>query len=153
MEAVKIDLRETEAFFHRVIPLTRAMGVRVISYDGKALVLEAPLAPNHNHLGTAFGGSLTAMATLAGYGLLWLELGDPGAHVVIRESSAVFRRPVLKSIRAVGHRPPAEDLLRFREEFARNGKARLTIKVTIEEDDTAAMEFLGTFVAVHPPGT
>src|SRR4051794_29183031 len=104
------------------------MGVRVVSYDGATLVLEAPLAPNHNHLGTAFGGSLTAMATLAGYGLLWLELGDPGAHVVIRESSANFRRPVVKSIRAIGHRPAEEEVLRFRQEFARKGKARMEVR-------------------------
>ena len=70
------QLRETEAFFYEQIPLTRAMGVRVESYDGQQLVLTAPLALNHNHLGTAFGGSLSALATLAGYGLLWLDLGD-----------------------------------------------------------------------------
>lgn len=38
------QLRETEAYFHEKIPLTRAMGVRVESYDGRKLVLTAPLA-------------------------------------------------------------------------------------------------------------
>ena len=66
-------LRETEEFLCAKIPLTRAMQVRVEGYDKSGLVLTAPLAANHNHLGTAFGGSLAALVMLAGYALLWLE--------------------------------------------------------------------------------
>src|SRR5882757_2142143 len=87
-------LREIEDYFHTKIPLTRAMGVKVESWDGSALVLTAPLTLNHNHLGTAFGGSLSTLATLAGYGLLWLLLDDPKVHVVIRDSAIRFRKPV-----------------------------------------------------------
>ena len=54
-----------EAFLHEKIPLTRAMGLRVAESSAARLVLEAPLAANVNHLGTAFGGSLHALPTLA----------------------------------------------------------------------------------------
>lgn len=91
------QLRETEDFLHTQIPITRAMGVRVESWDAGRLVLTAPLEINHNHLGTAFGGSLAALATLAGYACLWLELGDRAAHVVIAESALAYRRPVRES--------------------------------------------------------
>lgn len=84
------DITEIEGHFHRLIPITQAMGVRVESYDGQQLILRAPIALNHNHLGTAFGGSLNTLATLAGYGFLWLEVGDPGCHVVIRESLSLI---------------------------------------------------------------
>ena len=66
------------------------MKVRVASWDEERLVLTAPLAPNHNHLNTAFGGSLSAMATLAGYAMIWLELGQGDGHVVIRDSAMRF---------------------------------------------------------------
>ncbi|RYD25022.1 MAG: hypothetical protein EOP86_27860, partial [Verrucomicrobiaceae bacterium] len=79
-------LTETGDYLHRQIPLSRAMGARVETYDGETLVLTAPAELNHNHLGTAFGGSLSALATLAGYGLLWLELGSRDSHIVIRRS-------------------------------------------------------------------
>ena len=69
-------LRDTERFLHEQIPLTQSMGVTLESYDGTQLVVTAPLEPNHNHLGTAFGGSLSALTTLTGYAMLWLELGD-----------------------------------------------------------------------------
>ncbi len=61
-----MNLQGIESYLHREIPITAAMGIRVESYNEKELVLTAPLEPNHNHLGTAFGGSLSAIATLAG---------------------------------------------------------------------------------------
>jgi len=142
-------LRATTEYLHEQIPLTRAMGVQVASYDGREVVVTAPLAPNHNHLGTAFGGSLSVMATLAGYALLWLELRDRTAHVVIRRSSLQFHRPIRGELRAHGRAPDATALAEFREDFARKAKARLELRVEIIEDGHVAVEFTGTFVAVR----
>jgi thioesterase domain-containing protein len=141
-------LRETEDFFHSQIPITRAMGVRVVEYDGDQLKLVAPVEPNHNHLGTAFGGSLSAIATLAGYGLLWLELDDKSCHLVIRKSSLSFNRPVRREIIAICRRPGAEDMRVFKAGFAERHKARIGLTVTIEEDGLVAVEFNGIFVAL-----
>jgi thioesterase domain-containing protein len=137
-------LCETEKFLHEKIPLTRSMEVRVESDDERQLTLSAPLAANHNHLGTAFGGSLAALAMLAGYALLWLELGDRDAHIVIRESALQFRRPVRGDLRATCRRP--QDLEAFRERFAAKGKARLVLKVAIESEGETAVDFTGTYV-------
>jgi thioesterase domain-containing protein len=147
--ADELQLRETEEFFYRKIPITRAMGVRVAEYDGNHLKLVAPLALNHNHLGTAFGGSLSAIATLAGYGLLWLELRDNTCHLVIRKSSLSFCRPVRREIVAICRRPAWEQLQTFKSAFAEHHKARITLDVTIEEDGLAAVEFSGIFVALR----
>ena len=142
------ELRDTERFFHEMIPLARAMGVRVEAYDGHQLILTAPLAANHNHLGTAFGGSLSAVATLAGYGLLWLELNDRTAHVLIRESTISYRRPVRTEIRAICRRPEETTVAAFKAEFALKGKGRIRLEVSVEEDGLTAVQFSGTFVAV-----
>ncbi len=138
-------LCETEKFLHEKIPLTRAMEVRVESEDEHQLTLTAPLAANHNHLGTAFGGSLAALAMLTGYALLWLELGDRGAHIVISESTLQFRRPVRGELRANCRRP--DDLAAFRETFTAKGKARLQLEVVIENEGEVAVKFRGTYVA------
>lgn len=134
---------------HAQIPITHAMGVRVVarSADG-GVILEAPLEENHNHLHTAFGGSLGALATLSGYTLLWLELGDPHCHLVIRDSRISFRRPVQGKLRAVCRRPAAAVLEAFRTNFARKGRARIEVEAVIEEDGAPAVIFHGTFVAI-----
>lgn len=140
-------LREAEEFLHEQIPLTRAMGVRVVPHGGN-FAIEAPVALNHNHLQTAFGGSIHSVATLAGYALLWLELGKLPAHVVIRESSIRFLRPVRETLRAVCTPPDPQLLAAFRHTLMTNGKARLELRVQVEERGSIAAEFVATFVAL-----
>jgi thioesterase domain, putative len=140
---------ELERMFHQKIPITRAMGVSVAGWDGDGLRLTAPLKPNHNHLGTAFGGSLAAIATLAGYGLVWLELDDSGAHVVVRDAAIRYRKPVRDEIRALARRPERGVLDSFREAFAREGRARIALEVSVEGDGGPSVEFTGTFVALR----
>lgn len=141
-------LIETQEFLHQQIPITRAMGIQVESFDNNNLTLSAPIALNYNHLGTAFGGSLSAIATLAGYALLWLELGDRFAHIVVRESTIRYDRPVTGDIRAVCKRISSDALMDFKTKFHRNGKARITLPVTIESDGLSAVAFMGVFVAI-----
>lgn len=141
--------KQTQELLHAKIPLTRAMGVRVEDYDGARLVLSAPLKANVNHLGTAFGGSLHALAVLSGYSLLWLELRDAECHIVIRESSVSYDRPVRGELRAVCVRPEAEALAEFRQTFHDQGKARIALAATIEDGGVACVRFRGTFVALR----
>ena len=141
--------RQMEELFYDKIPITRALGVRVEEYDGRRLVLTAPLRENVNHLGTAFGGSLNALAVLSGYGLLWLELRDAECHIVIRDSSISYERPVRGEIRAVCVRPEGEALEAFRRTFRQKGRARIVLSATIEDEGVTAVRFRGTFVAMR----
>lgn len=138
---------EAEEYFHQQIPITRAIGVRVVANDENGFVIEAPVALNSNHLRTAFGGSINAVATLAAYGFLWLELNDAAVHVVVAESSIRFFRPVRETIRAICPRPAAEELAAFQSQFAAKGKARLGLRVNVIEAGETAAEFEGVFVA------
>jgi len=138
---------DAEQYFHQQIPITRAMGLRVVAHDESQFVVEAPVALNSNHLGTAFGGSINAVATLAAYGLLWLELREQAAHVVVAESSIRFLRPVRETIRAICLRPDLSEWAAFQTEFAGKGKARLKLRVSVVEGDQPTAEFEGTFVA------
>jgi thioesterase domain-containing protein len=80
--------------------------------------------------------------------LLWLELRDRTCHLVIRQSSLSFRRPVRKEIVATCRRPGEATLRAFKEAFAQRDKARIGLDVTIEEDGLVAVEFHGVFVAL-----
>jgi thioesterase domain-containing protein len=155
--------RTTEAYLHEQIPITRAMGVGIESYDATTgrLVLTAPLEANHNHLGTAFGGSLSALCTLAGYALLWLELARQNrdedaegagtkAHVVVKESTISYRHPVKDAvIRVACERPDAALLQTFHQQFANKSKARIQLTCTVTENAQVCVQFTGTYVAVR----
>lgn len=138
---------DTEKYFHEQIPITRAMGVHVVSHDESGFAIEAPVALNSNHLRTGFGGSINAVATLAAYGLLWVELRDPAVHVVVAESSIRFLRPVRTMIHAVCPRPAPEEWAAFQTRFAEKGKARVRLQAKVVEGGETAAEFEGIFVA------
>src|SRR5437763_1061927 len=140
-------LAAAEKFLHVQIPITRAMGLRAIANDESGFVVEAPVALNSNHLRTAFGGSINAVATLAAYGFLWLELNDARVHFVVAESSIRFLRPIRETIRAICLRPAADDLAAFRSQFAAKQKARIALRVNVMENGETAAEFEGVFVA------
>ena len=141
-------LREAEEYFHREIPLTRAMGVRVSADESGAFVVTAPVALNYNHLHTAFGGSINAVATLAGYGFLWMQLREEAAHVVIAESSIRFLHPVRESMRAICANPDAQQLAEFRSTLRARGKAKIALHVKVDDDGRPAAEFKAKFVAL-----
>jgi thioesterase domain-containing protein len=138
---------DAEKYLHQQIPITRAMGVRVVAHDENGFIVEAPVALNSNHLRTAFGGSINAVATLAAYGFLWLALRDQSVHVVVAESSIRFLRPVRSMIRAICLRPNPDEWAAFQTRFAEKGKARLTLRVNVVEEDQTVAEFEGIFVA------
>src|SRR5215212_7858943 len=117
------------------------MGLRLAGNEGDGFAVEAPVALNLNHLRTAFGGSINAVATLSAYGFLWLELNEAAAHVVVAEGSIQFLRPVRETIRAVCLRPDANTLAVFRRDFSERGKARIALRVQVREAGAIAAEF------------
>jgi thioesterase domain-containing protein len=141
--------RQIQELLHSKIPITRSMGVRVEDYDGERLILSAPLDANVNHLGTAFGGSLHALAVLSGYGLLWLELKEAECHIVIRKSTISYERPVQGELRATCVRPSAHAFEEFKKTFHQKGKARIALSATIEDQGITCVRFEGLFVAMR----
>jgi thioesterase domain-containing protein len=143
--------RDLAAFLHAQIPLTAAMGLQVVESSPARLVLEAPLEPNRNHLGTAFGGSLHALPTLACYGALWTLLREAGleGHVVVKSSTARYLQPVTGAIRATCNRPSPDLAAEFLADLRRHRKARMELHAVVEgAGDRPAVEFSGQFVAV-----
>ena len=142
-------LTDLEQTLHAEIPLTRAMGVRVVRADHHGLVLSAALAPNLNHKQTAFGGSLNSLATLACWGMIQLLVRDCGRAitVVIQESHVQFLKPVTQDFEAVCPLPPAPVIEKFLRILERKGRARLELDSTIHADGEIACRFHGKFVA------
>ena len=140
-----------EAFLHAKIPLTKAMGLRVIETGPRQLVLEAPLEPNINHLGSVFGGALHALPTLACYAALWTLLREAGidSHVIVKKSSAHYRQPVNATFRASCQRPSPDVAAEFIKDLRRHRKARMDLEsVVMGANGKPAVEFKGSFVAV-----
>jgi thioesterase domain-containing protein len=143
------QLRALERVLHTEIPLTQAMGVRVVRFDTHGLTLGAPLAPNLNHKHTAFGGSLAALATLSGWGMMQLLLAGFGrpVTVVIQENSIQYLQPVEQDFEATCALPDAAARDRFLRTLQRHGRARLALDAVIPAAGQDAVRFRGLYVA------
>jgi thioesterase domain-containing protein len=137
---------------HRIISefaLARHLGIVVERADDLGVVLAAPLVPNANYQGTAFGGSLFALAVLAGWAWItrYLEAGQLAADAVIQESTIRYLAPVRGVLRATLTPPRAEHVERFRKMLLRARRGRIGLKVDIHQQTTLATEFEGIYVA------
>ena len=133
----------------REIMLAKPMGVIVESADDLSLVLRAPLAPNANHKGTAFGGSLYSLAVLAGWAWLtrFLATRKLDAEAVIQESSMRFLKPVHGEMRACLEIPAAADIDKFQKMLVRADRGRIRLQVKMHEGSALATIFDGLFAA------
>jgi len=142
-----------EQTIHHEIPITRAMGISVHEFDGKRLVLTAPLSRNINHKSTAFGGSINTVATLSCWGFLFMILHNHqiDCRIVIQNSSINYVKPIHNQIRAICERPPGQSLQDFLHLLKRRGKSRISMKASVLTDDQVAVSFEGRFVAYKEP--
>ncbi|MGC1276347.1 MAG: YiiD C-terminal domain-containing protein [Planctomycetaceae bacterium] len=146
-----VATQELTRYLHDHIPLTRHMGIVVTECSGERVVLSAPLEPNVNHRETAFGGSLSGAAILAGWTWLHARLLPCGHRhrLVIHESVTHFENPVEGPFEAVCDSPPADEFDRFLTMFNRRGKARLTLESRILCGETVAARHTGRYVALR----
>lgn len=141
---------ELTRFLHEHIPLSRAMQLQATAWDGERLELTAPLAPNINDKGTAFGGSLYTLAVLCGWSLLRLKLdeaGMPQKNIVIHEANTRYLLPVTGELRATCTLT-SDALTEFMQPLQKKGRARITLTVAIHQQNQAAVEFTGQYVAL-----
>jgi thioesterase domain-containing protein len=134
------------------IAIARAMAIAVESYDGDSLTLAAPLAPNVNDKGCAFGGSLVSVMTLAGWGLVKLALDREGrdCDIFVQDSDVRYLAPVWDDFRATARLVDRESFAATFEAIATRGRGRARVRCAITLDDgSAAATLEARFVAVE----
>ena len=141
LEALR-DILRTE------MPVTQHLGIETTGYRAGVIVLRAPLAANVNHKGTAFGGSLNAIATLACWSSLWLvlrESGTPG-EIVIQDSTIRYLRPVAQDFSSRSGPIEAAALERLIAAVRKRGRGRIALTSEVFDPDGVAVNFSGRYV-------
>lgn len=146
-----MSLDEITAYLHAHIPVTRSLGAAVVRREAASLTLAAPLAANANHFGSAFGGSMSALAILAGWSVVHLALVERGitAQLVIQRSTIEFLSPVGADFTATATLPGPEPWERFLATLARHRRGRVTVAVTVSCGAAVAATHQGTYAALR----
>jgi thioesterase domain-containing protein len=131
------------------IPLARAMQLSVPRYSGDELEMTAPLAPNINDKGCAFGGSMASLLTLAGWGLIELGLRAEGfdCDIYVGDSQLRYREPVWGELRGIARFAEAGALARMVAAVREQGKGRADVVCEIAGEQGPAAVLTARFVA------
>lgn len=133
------DLQEITADIHRIIPILGALQVEVVELDRNVVAARIPAAPNVNHFGTTYAGSLFTVAEVLGGLLPRTSLAAEGGVPLIKSMTIDFLRPATT---AVVSRARIEDdeIERVLAEYAERGKSdfELVAEVTDEAGTVVA---------------
>ncbi|MEO0935388.1 MAG: thioesterase domain-containing protein [Cyanobacteria bacterium J06641_2] len=142
---------EVESYLHEHIPLSKSMEVKVKQVDENGITLTAPLTPNINHRSTVFGGSVSALAILAGWTLVHTNLQalSLSSRIVIQHNSIEYLQPIDGDFIAVCPFPSVEVWERFIKMLERKSKSRIELDVDVFGDGVKAGSFTGVYVAMR----
>jgi len=140
--------RDLEEYVLEHIPISAAMGVKVETASPQTIILRASFANNINHKKTVFGGSLHAVATLACWSLLHVNLMEEATQIVIASSEVKYLAPVLQDFKAECNRPDKETWEYFLKTLTKKRKARIGLQAQIFQEGKLCVDYSGIFVAI-----
>lgn len=149
MDAKDTAAAALEAEILERIPLARAMRLALTRYTGSELEMTAPLALNINDKGCAFGGSMASLLTVAGWGLIVLNLRTRGldCDVYVGDSRLRYHEPVWGELRGVARFSEAGALEAMLDGLRERGKGRADVTCEIAGDGRPAATLQARFVA------
>lgn len=131
------------------IPLAQAMQLAVPRYTGAEIEMTAPLAPNINDKGCAFGGSMASLLTLAGWGLIELNLRSRGldCDIYVGNSTVRYAEPVWGELRGIARFIDAHALDALLAGLGERGKGRADVVCEIVGEARSAATLSARFFA------
>jgi thioesterase domain-containing protein len=147
-------MQKLEAMIVEEMPITKHLEFSLAAESDGKLRASAPLKPNANHMGTAFGGSLSMLATVTGWAMMHQLVQDAvedmkrRVEVIIQEGDIEYIKPVRDNISVICERPDEDTIERFRSMLDRWGRARLDLKCKIDAAGERAVTFIGRYVAL-----
>ncbi|MCY9844340.1 bifunctional GNAT family N-acetyltransferase/hotdog fold thioesterase [Vibrio caribbeanicus] len=127
------------------IPISDKMGIKINQYTGYQFECGAQLNPNLNPHNTMFAGSAFTLATLTGWGMIWLLMKERHLEgdIVLADSQIRYRNPVTENPIAL---TSLDGISGDLDRLASGRKARIVIHVRIQSGDIDAVEFIGTYM-------
>ncbi len=141
---------EFQQLLYEQIPITEKMGLRVVEFKPHSVKVLAILGPNLNHKCTAFGGSISSLMTVCGWGAVFANINEsyPNSHIVIQRSSIEYISPIDKDFMAECNIENQEEIERFLSAYERFGRARIKLNVYCRDGNKLLSRFEGQYAAL-----
>lgn len=135
---------ELQKTWHETIPISEQMGIKLYQFNGRTLEVHASLNKNINLHGTMFAGSIFSLATLTGWGMLYLLLKEKQLQgdIVLGDGDIHYHKPITDKPRAICN---IESLDGNFDALKRNKKCCLKLQINILDNYTPVAEFKGVY--------
>lgn len=141
--------QELQQTWTETIPITEHMGIKLHQYSGRTLETRASLNKNINIHGTMFAGSIFSLATLTGWGMIFLQLKERGLEgdIVLGDGDIHYHKPITMKPRALCNKEKLQGKFSVLE---KRHKCRITLQVDILDDERPVAEFKGVYWILPP---
>ncbi len=141
--------QQLQTIWHNTIPLSKAMNLELNFYDGTTLQTSCDPQFNKNLHNTMFAGSIYTLATLTGWGWVYLQLEknklQPLGDTVLADGKIRYLSPITAPAYARTNTTLVQGSI---TPLTKERKARFVIKVEIMNGDNIAAIFEGIYVVV-----
>ncbi|MBN7819366.1 YiiD C-terminal domain-containing protein [Bowmanella yangjiangensis] len=135
--------------WYETIPISEQMGIKLYQYTGRTLEVRASLNKNINLHGTMFAGSIFSLATLTGWGMLYLQLKEKqlDGEIVLGDADIHYHKPVSMQPRALCN---IESVSGKFDTLAKGKKSPFKLVVELHDGHNAVAEFRGVYWILPP---
>ncbi len=135
---------ELQRTWESTIPISDHMGIKLHQYSGSTLEVRASLNKNVNLHGTMFAGSVFSLATLTGWGMIFLQLKRKKltGEIVLGDGNIHYHKPLTTQPRAMVY------IEHYKCDYAdlqNNKKMQVAVTVNILDGDNPVAEFKGVY--------
>jgi thioesterase domain-containing protein len=138
---------ELQEIWHDTIPLSKAMNIQISYFDGKELITHCDSDFNKNLHNTMFAGSIYTLATLSGWGWVYLQLqhlqlkGD----IVLAKADIEYHKPIT----GVGYaKVKGESVSGDFTRLTLGRNARIKLTAHLYNGDEIAATFTGSYAVL-----
>ncbi|GLX78083.1 GNAT family N-acetyltransferase [Thalassotalea insulae] len=133
--------------WHSTIPMSKAMNIAISYYDGSKLATHCEPLFNKNLHNTMFAGSIYTLATLTGWGWVYLQLANNHCQgdIVLADASIKYIAPVAGVASGQTNNEVASGEC---APLLKQQKARFNVEVNIYSGDKVAAKFTGKYVVI-----
>ena len=138
-----------QALWYKTIPMSKAMNIELCYYDQQSLIAQCDQIFNKNLHNTMFAGSIYTLATLTGWGWVYLQLEQAACEhkndIVLANGNIRYISPITGFVRA----KTTTKLVQSKFNGKHSGK-KIRFKVVVEvfNGDQLAANFNGDYVII-----
>ncbi len=141
--------QQLQKIWHNTIPLSKAMNLELNFYDGSQLQTSCDPQFNKNLHNTMFAGSIYTLATLTGWGWVYMQLEEQQLQArgdtVLADGKIRYFSPIESPAYARTNITLAQGAV---TPLTQHKKARFTINVEVMNGDKVAALFEGVYVVI-----